>query len=233
MLDEYVGERDLHGRSVVVKVVSVVAGGLILAALVWWTVRGGGDAEGPEPEAVKTLAVPVEEAAERRFDSAPAIGRSAPPLWRTIGERPSDLDPPTYGESWSEAGRVLVDVSEAVAAARTWRVGDRVGVEIPQLGERYEGPIDRIDVGPGYASAARGLATDADGRRRRFVVTVGPGRVFAYVDTHAGPYELVGNDRLAWLLPSSSMMAGFDFSEPDYILPGARIGTLDREQSAR
>lgn len=66
---------------------------------------------------------------------------------------------------------------------------------------------------------------DADGRRRRVVVTVGPGRTFAYVDTAGGPYELVGDGKWGWLLPSSSMMAGVDFAEPDYVLvaPGRSI----------
>ena len=215
------------------KFVFVVSAALLLTALVWWTIGPHGDAEGPEPAAVETVAVQVEQPADRTFDPTRAMAPSVPTLWRTLGTRSPDLDPPPYEDGWSEADRALVDVSEAVAAARTWRVGDRVGVEIPQLGERYEGPIDRIEVGPGYASAARGLATDADGRNRRFVVTVGPGRVFAYVDTPAGPYELVGNERLAWLLPSSSMMAGFDLSEPDYILPEVTSTSLDAERQAR
>lgn len=50
-------------------------------------------------------------------------------------------------------------------------------------------------------------------------MTVGPQSVFAYIDTPRGPYELVGDNRLGWLLPTSSMLAGWDFSEPDYLLP--------------
>ena len=176
------------------KFVSVVAAALILTALVWWTGGPGGDAEGLESAAVETVAVQVED---RTFDSPPAITPTGPTLWRMLGRRSSDVDPPPYEDGWSAAGRVLVEVSQAVAAARTWRVGGRVGVDIPQLGERYGGPIDRIEVGP------------------------------------AGSYELVGNGRLAWLLRSSSMMAGFDFGEPDYILPEVTSTRLYTERQAR
>ena len=113
----------------------------------------------------------------------------------------------------------MVDVSGAVAAAPGWRVGDLLTIEVPQLGERYQSTIDRIDEGPGYSRSVRGLIVGDDGKSRRLVVTVGPTRVFAYVDTAQGPYELVGDTRLGWLLPSSSMMAGWDFSQPDYLLP--------------
>jgi len=98
-------------------------------------------------------------------------------------------------------------------------------VDLPQLGTSLEGRIDRITDGPGYSRSIRGLAVDGDGRNRRFVLTVGPTRVFGYIDTADGPYELVANTRLGWLLPTSSMLAGFDFSEPDYELP--RRGSED------
>ena len=86
--------------------------------------------------------------------------------------------------------------------------------------------VERIDH-LGHVHSVRGLLVDGDGRERRVVVTVGPGRVFAYVDTAAGPYELIANDRLGWLLPSSSMMAGIDFSKPDYLLREVEQGDDD------
>ncbi|MCZ0953513.1 MAG: hypothetical protein OXJ56_13160 [Rhodospirillaceae bacterium] len=127
---------------------------------------------------------------------------------------------PPYPTDWSETGRSLVDVSGAARTASAWRVGDRVSMQLPWLRVSYEGGIERIDEGLGYSRSARGWATGADGRERRFVVTVGPTRVFAYLDTAQGPYELVADTRLGWLLPSSSMLAGIDFGEPDYIIPG-------------
>ena len=146
-------------------------------------------------------------------------------VWRAVDERAVDALP-VYQDGWSEAGRALVDVSGAVDAAGTWQVGDRMAVELPQLGETYESTVERVDR-LGHVHSVRGLLVDGDGRDRRVVLTVGPGRVFAYVDTAAGPYELVANDRLGWLLPSSSMMAGIDFSKPDYLLPDRERGGRD------
>ena len=165
------------------------------------------DRDQPDP----VSAVPV--------DSVALPGRRAPdPLWRTAGrDAPGRI--PDFPQEWSTEGRLLVDVSGAVAAAPGWRVGDRLPIDVPQLGARYESVIERIDEGLGHSRSAVGLMAGTDGGSRRFVLTVGPARVFAYIDTPDGPYELTANDRLGWLLPSSSMMAGLDYSKPDYWLP--------------
>ena len=152
--------------------------------------------------------------------------RVASPLWRIVDEGSVQIAPP-YGKSWSESGRVLVDVTAAAIGAHAWRVGDRLAVEVPPLGGVQEWAVERIDDGMDDRSRSVRGWIDVDGKRWRVVVTVGPGRVLAYIDTPEGPYELTGNARLAWLLPSSSMMAGIDFSEPDYLLPDRQRG--DRE----
>ena len=146
--------------------------------------------------------------------NAPAVA----PLWSVADEARVTPLPP-FAPEWSTAGRVLVRVTGAANAAGAWRVGDRVTLPLPQLDVVYEPRIEQLDTGPGPSISALGKVLGDDGTRRRFVVTVGPVHVFAYVDTPRGPYELSGNREFGWLLPSSSMMAGFDFSEPDYILP--------------
>lgn len=128
---------------------------------------------------------------------------------------------PPYERNWSRRGRVLVDVSASIRAASGWRVGDRLAFELPQLGERFETTIERITEGADGSRSVRGRIDVDDGRRRRVVVTVGPRNVFAYVDTARGSYELVGGDRLGWLLPTSSMLAGWDFSRTDVLRPEA------------
>ena len=138
--------------------------------------------------------------------------------WRVVDESAIAIVPP-YDDKWSSVGRVLVDVSSAVANAGSWRQGDLLILELPQIGETFEGSIDGITDGPGYSRSVRGLAPDVEGRHRRFVLTVGTTRVYAYIDTTDGPYELIANTRLGWLVPTSSLLAGFDFSEPDYIIP--------------
>ena len=142
------------------------------------------------------------------------------PLWQALDESAVPTLP-DYAPEWSTEGRVLVRTSPAMAAAGGWRVGDRITLPVPQLGAVYRPLIEEIDDGPGGSRSVLGMVRGDDGRDRRYVVTVGPAHVFAYVDTPQGPYELSGGRELGWLLPTSSMMAGFDFSEPDYILPEA------------
>ena len=107
-------------------------------------------------------------------------------------------------------------------------MGDTLTIPLPQLGATYRPRIEEIDEGPGYSRAAVGKIAGSDGTARRFVVTVGPTSVFALIDTPQGPYELVAGEDLGWLLPTASMMAGVDFSKPDYILPEQpRFGSSD------
>ena len=140
------------------------------------------------------------------------------PLWSTVDEAEVDA-PPYYAPDWSLEGRVLVRVTEAANAAGGWRVGDQITLPLPQLGVVYQPLIEELEVGPGPSISALGKVEGDDGHRRRWVVTVGPAHAFAYIDTPRGPYELMGDIEHGWLLPSSSMMAGFDFSQPDYSLP--------------
>ncbi len=200
---------------------AVAAAILIGAALVWRAAERSArpptaaspGAAGPE----SVLTLPAENSAGGE-PAAPQAAEPSMPLWRVVDEDAAAFKPP-YPADWSEAGRALVDVSATARAASAWQVGDRVSMQLPQLGASYEGGIERIDEGLGYSRSARGWATGAAGRERRFVVTVGPTRVLAYLDTAGGSYEVIAGTRLGWLLPSSNMLAGFDFSKPDYILP--------------
>ena len=191
------------------------------ALLVWRATERSGSPSEPVDDVVREPASP----------QVPTVAGGLPPgagadevdrlwrVWRAVEEQSVDVLP-VYEDGWSEAGRTLVDVSGAVDAVGTWQVGDRMSVELPHLGATYESTVERVDR-LGHVHSVRGLIVDSNGQQRRVVVTVGPGRVFAYIDTAAGPYELVANDRLGWLLPSSSMMAGIDFSKPDYLLRDA------------
>ena len=110
-------------------------------------------------------------------------------------------------------------VSNAAAAAQNWQIGDQMTIPLPQLGETYYPIIDALDEGPGNSRAALAKSVSTDGHTRRIVVTVGPTSTFAFIDTPHGVYELVAEQEFGWLLPATSMMSGFDFSQPDYILP--------------
>ena len=187
-------------------------------AYLWYTTHRGPVVPNEALKAVgRTPPVPRPAPIGRTTRASPSFqGR---PLWYPVEESGVGGSLPAFEADWSEEGRQLVDVSEAVAAAPTWEVGDAIAIDLPQLGERYESKIVLIERDPaGYSRAVHGLIVGDDGHARRFVVTVGPTRVFAYVDTPVGPYELVGDTRLGWLLPTSSMLAGWDYQKPDYIV---------------
>ena len=207
-------------RTVAASLATVAAG--VVVALLWRAPDPDGKVEPPVDLPVESVDRP------EPFDVMPPGGgpesdprrrEGSEPLWHVVDEGSVRVTPP-YSESWSEAGRVLVDVTVAASGVDGWRVGDRLAFELPQLGGIHEWTVERIDEGrDGRSRSVRGWIDNGGDRPRRIVVTVGPGRVLAYIDTPQGPYELTGNARLAWLLPSSSMMAGIDFSVPDYILP--------------
>ena len=190
-----------------------------VAAVVLWRPESP-TAVPPAPPAASAGAAESPRTLPPAVDS-PAPAPGDPALWHALDEH-SVRRLPDYAREWSTEGRVLVSTAPAMAAAGGWRVGDRLTLSVPQLGAVYRPLIDEIDDGPGGSRSVLGMVRGDDGRARRFVVTVGPAHVFAYVDTPRGPYELSGGRELGWLLPTSSMMAGFDFSEPDYILPETR-----------
>ena len=138
------------------------------------------------------------------------------PVWSPIDEQ-SVWELPDYPTAWSPASRALVRVSDASAVSRSWRVGDKLSLAVPQLGETFRPIIDEIHEGAG-SRAFLGRYVDADGRQQRVIVTVGSTSLFAYIDTADGAYELSADGEHGWLVPTASMMAGFDFSKQDYIL---------------
>ena len=139
-------------------------------------------------------------------------------LWVEVDESTVAMLPP-YSENWSTEGRVLVEVS---ATDWLWaaQVGDRLALPVPQLGTTFRSVVDEIDEDVG-ARALVGTITGSDGYRHRSVVTIGPTSLFAYFDTPNGTYEFetdLGLNQHGWLVPTSSMLAGWDFSEPDYFI---------------
>ena len=191
----------------------VALGGL--GALIWFDTDRAEDRRPPPPAAVERALFDRME--DERLSAAPSPV-SADRVWRPVDEGSAGALPP-FDDDWSEEGRVLVDVSAAISAAPGWRVGDRLMLDLPQLGQRFESNIERITEGADGSRSVRGMIEGEDGRRHRFVVTAGPMQVFAYIDTAQGSYELVGGSRLGWLLPTSSLLAGWDFSKTDVIMP--------------
>lgn len=215
-----IGRNSKRLRPTVVAAVALVT---FAAAVHWFDGDCGSQIEPGVPSASEAHAEPVPKTpVSVAGPSSQPKAHATQPLWHAVNSTPGS-ETPTYNANWSTEGRVLVRVSGAIAGARHWQVGDQLAIALPQLGETYLPLIDEIDDGPLDSRAALGKIVHRDGRPRRFVVTVGPLGMFAFVDTPAGSYELVADADYGWLVPTTSMMAAFDFSLLDVVRPDAGV----------
>ncbi len=204
--------------------IGLTAAVLAVVALLWgrWDAAGpAGIADSP-PDAELP---PGEQSTDPAVGTGGADGSAGNdaadgdgPLWAQVDESTLAVLPPYAGE-WSAEGRALVEVADT---DRLWAVpvGAQLALPVPQLGATYQSVVEEIDEGAG-ARALVGTITGNDGIRRRSVVTVGPASLFAFIDTPNGTYEFaieLDQYEHGWLVPTSSMLAGWDFSEPDYFV---------------
>ena len=112
-------------------------------------------------------------------------------------------------------GRALVKVSEAL---RLGMAGDRIVLEVPQLGRTFDGVVERRNTDSFGNLTYIGLVTEANGRDYRFIITAGARNTFAHVGTSRGTFELVASNELGWLMPTANMDQHVDYSQPDYII---------------
>ena len=174
----------------------------------------GQDLEGRQEEG----ATGSEPSPESALTDSPEADEVTGSLWVEVDESALAVLPP-YSGDWSAEGRALVEVLDT---DRLWavQVGDLLALPVPQLGTTYRAVVEEIDQGAG-ARALVGRITGSDGVRRRSVVTVGPTNLFAFIDTPIGTYEFaidLGLYQQGWLVPTSSMLAAWDFGEPDYFI---------------
>ncbi len=110
---------------------------------------------------------------------------------------------------------MLVEVAEDI---RDWQAGERVSFMVPQIGITYTSVIDHIETALGHNRSYFGRLT-ATRSPYTFVITAGERNTFANIATPAGTFELVGNTRLGWLMPTANMDQHVDYGKPDYIIP--------------
>ena len=159
------------------------------------------------PPASQSVAPALSEA---NPGSAPLIQVNA--AWTAL-DPDSVIELPQYKEI--VPGRALVRISESLA---NWEKGDKVSLEIPQLGISFDGWVERMEVGPWGNRSYIGWLTEASGEDYRFTITVGPKNVFAYLGTSQGAYELVASNEMGWLMPTRNMDQHVDYSKPDYYI---------------
>ena len=171
---------------------------------------------------------------------APDSGAPSPPVRATPLWGEADLSSvphlPPYPDSWSKEGRALVRLSADLAVARSLGVGDRITLAVPQLGKSRAAAVESVDDGPGARSLLGWTEWDR-GRPQRWVVTVAPTSLFAWMDTPEGPHELAVRHgaREGWLVPTASKMAGIDYTKPDTFVideDGRRVPPLPHGASA-
>ncbi len=132
--------------------------------------------------------------------------------WVVVDPESVDRLPP-YKEV--APGRALVRVSEAL---RLGWVGDRIELEVPQIGASFEGVVKQVDQ-DGYGNVTYiGLLKEANGRDYRFIITAGARNTFAHLGTSRGTFELVASNELGWLMPTANMDQHVDYSKPDYFI---------------
>ena len=188
-----------------------VLGGVIAGLLLWPA------APAPEGAAPAHPSAPTPDPARTPPDAAPATaGPPAPAqhLWQEVA--PSAVAPAQLPAHREEVpGRVLVGFA---AGRGAWRVGDRLQMSIPQVDAVFDARVDEIHRGPSGARAFTGTLNtdDTAGDAHGFVLTVGPAETFAQLSTPHGSYELVGNGRYGWIMPTANMDQDVNRSVPDY-----------------
>lgn len=194
--------------------VAVIAGGVVGALLIPASSpapSSPGDeapAQVPPTQVPPAAPEPRPAPAEEQPDAAAAAGM--PPAWRRVDPALVDADErPTHREAVT--GRVLVRIATNLSVLN---VGERFALPVPQADAVFEARIEQVHPGLGGARAFTGSLASAGGGR--FVLTVGPRSTFANISIPGGRYELVGNRRYAWLMPSANMDRDVDYSVPDY-----------------
>ena len=208
--------------------VLLVASGLALSAILalqWLPGPPPADEAGIAPMP-GTLPDRDSPGAEKPVGQGVATNGGASPKAPRAGWTPVDIDAvdpllvPEYKER--VAGAVLVEVAEDI---RDWQAGERISFTVPQIGMTYTPVIDRIETALGHNRSYFGRLT-ATTSPYTFVITAGERNTFASITTPAGTFELVGNARLGWLMPTANMDQHVDYGKPDYIVPELEVNVL-------
>ena len=198
-----------------------VAAALVLVSMLVLYLLVPGDHSGPVPHVSLDRTTPPGPPVQAHSDEKTTLNTSqqqrvaANTAWVPVdvgAVKPDQV--PVYKEVVE--GRVLVTLKPDMW---TWDVGEKISIEVPQIGEMYESVIERVETGLGVNRSYIGRLIDDD-HPYTFVITIGERNAFAHLGTPEGSYELVGNTEFAWLMPTVNMDQHVDYSKPDYFIPG-------------
>lgn len=204
------------GRSLrwILAVAALVALGVILAYFVGRPT--GAPDEAVPGQAAESAPGSAGAGASMEVPAQPGAGGgqapSAESAWVVVDPDSVDELPP-YKEV--VPGRALVRVSKAL---RLGLAGGRIRLEVPQIGQAFDGVIERTDQDPYGNLSYIGLLTEANGENFRFIITAGKRNTFAHIGTSRGTFELVASAELGWLMPTANMDQHVDYSRPDYFI---------------
>ena len=187
----------------------IVALGVLLG---YFLQRPPGTSEEAVPDPALSATANAQMQAEEQAEPTVVEVPDGDAAWAVID--PDSVDElPAYKEV--VPGRALVRLSEAL---RLGMAGDRIVLEVPQLGRTFDGVVERRNTDSFGNLTYIGLVTEPNGRDYRFIITAGARNTFAHVGTSRGTFELVASDELGWLMPTANMDQHVDYSKPDYII---------------
>jgi len=151
-------------------------------------------------------------------DSAPAVvieevARIDGPLklWTTSTKSiDADIDIPGAQSNVEGAVRIQFDTSNL----RSLRRGDELRIEVPQKATDYRVSIKKVVQHPDGIMVIEARQNDDV----RLILTLGQKNTFANLATLDGNFELVGNTKTGWLMPTANMDPDLDPSIPDFVV---------------
>ena len=96
-----------------------------------------------------------------------------------------------------------------------WLLGTPVAIYIPQIDTTYHSTVDRIVPNELGATTIYAKPTKEEPVFRRLILTFDETNAMAFVLTHNGSWELVGEHGIGWLVSTQALKMKQDYSKPD------------------
>ncbi len=106
-----------------------------------------------------------------------------------------------------------------------WRQDDQLVITVPQTQEQFLVTIAEVSTTLGTNRTYKGKIVEEESSYS-FLITVGERNVFANFTTSEGSFELVGNNKYAWLMLTENMDQHVDYTKDDFFIPEIEHGSL-------